>query len=188
MDAQSAEAAIAMAGPQPAEAFAAAAMRKPLFEAAIVPHRSLSPRGLRTLLALLGLLSFYTMTLLWLIGAWPVIGFSGVEVGLAIILIRVHGRRTPESELVLLSERELRIVRTDAKGRRRECAFEPTWLRVLLLERRGGAPALLLLARDTREEIGAMMGEGPKRDLARSLTAALDGLRNPRFDNPQLRD
>lgn len=160
----------------------------PLFEAALVPHRSLSPRGLRLLLALLGLLSFYTMTLLWLIGAWPVIGFSGVEVGLAIALIRVHGRGARPCELVVLSERALRIVRTDARGRRRECVLEPGWLNVQLVERRGRVPALLLVARGVREEIGAALGEAAKRELAHSLAAALHRLRNPRFDNAQLRE
>lgn len=171
-----------------ASAIGAAGPGALLFQAAIVPHRSLSPRGLKMLLALLALLSCYTMTLLWLIGAWPVMGFSGIEVGLAIVLVRAHGRGTRASELVLLTDRELRVVRTDPKGRRRECVLPPAWLRVRLEQRQGRAPALLLLARGMREEIGASLGEEQKRELASSLAAALDRLRNPRFDNPQLRD
>ena len=49
-------------------------------------------------------------------------------------------------------------------------------------------PALLLVARDTREEIGASLGEPQKRELAQALAAALHRLRQPCFDNPQLRD
>jgi uncharacterized membrane protein len=159
-----------------------------LFEAMIVPHRSLPPRGLRALLVLLAGLSCCTMTILWVLGAWPVIGFSGVEMVVVIALIRMHARSTRAGELLLLTHRALRIVRTDARGRQQESVLEPAWLQVLLQERRGRVPALLLVARDTREEIGASLGEPQKRELAQSLAAALRGLREPRFDNPQLRD
>ena len=159
-----------------------------LFEAVIVPHRSLPPSGLRALLVVLGGLSCFTMTILWLLGAWPVIGFSGVEIAVVIALIRMHARSTRAGELLLLSDRALRIVRTDARGRRQERVLEPGWLQVLLQERRGRVPALLLVARDTREEIGASLGEPQKRELAQSLAAALHRLREPRFDNPQLRN
>lgn len=159
-----------------------------VFEAVIVPHRSLPPQGLRALLVLLGGLSCFTMTILWLLGAWPVIGFSGAEIVVVIALIRMHARSTRAGELVLLSDRALRIVRTDARGCRQERVLEPTWLQVLLQERRGRVPALFLVARDAREEIGASLGEPQKRELAQSLAAALHRLRSPRFDNPQLRD
>jgi uncharacterized membrane protein len=159
-----------------------------LFEAAIVPHRSLSARGLKVLLGLIGGLSCAGMTVLWLLGAWPVIGFGGAEIALAVLLIRLHARVTRENELLLLSERELRIVRTDARGRRQERVLQPAWLHVLLEERRGRVPALLLVARNTREEVGRRLGEAEKRDLAQALAAALHRLRHPRFDNPQLQN
>jgi uncharacterized membrane protein len=158
-----------------------------LFEAVIVPHRSLSPRQLKVLLCLLIGMSCFAMTILWLLGAWPVIGFSGAEIILVIALVRMHATGARAGELVMLTERELLVVRTDAKGRRRESVLDPAWLNVLLEERRGRVPALWLLARERRTELGASLGEQEKRVLARSLTAALDRLRNPHFDNPQLR-
>lgn len=159
-----------------------------LFEAAIVPHRSLSPRQLNVLLGLLAGLSGFAMAILWLLGAWPGVGFSGAEIILVIALVRMHAAGTRAGELVMLTERELRIVRTDARGRRRESVLDPVWLTVLLEERRGRVPGLWLVARERRTELGASLGEPEKRALARSLAAALDRLRNPRFDNPQLRD
>lgn len=159
-----------------------------LFEAAIVPHRSLSATGLKMLLGLIGAMGLYIAALLWLLGAWPAIGFLGVEVGLAAVLIRRHGRSRRECELVLLSEHALTIARTDARGRRREIVLSPAWLNVLLQERRGRVPQLLLAARGRHEEIGATLGEHEKRALARALAEALYRLRHPRFDNPQLRE
>lgn len=153
-----------------------------------MPHRSLSARGLNVLLCLVGGLSCFAVSVLWLLGAWPVIGFGGVEITLFILLLRLHARGRREGELLLLSENELRIVRTDARGGRQLRILEPAWLNVLLEERRGRVPALLLVARAAREEVGAQLGEAEKRDLARALAGALHRLRNRRFDNLQLRD
>jgi uncharacterized membrane protein len=160
----------------------------PLFEAMIVPHRSLSPRGLRILIAVICGFSALTVLRFWLIGAWPVAGFSFVEIGLAVFLLRLNAKRARASELVLLTEDGLRIRRTDMHGHREEQTLSSAWLNVLLVERQGRVPALLLTNRDTKVEVAASLGEDEKRDLAEALHDALDRLRRPRFDNPQLRE
>ena len=159
-----------------------------LFEAVIVPHRSLSPRGLAVLLGTIATLCGLTALRFWLIGAWPVIGFSVIEVGLAIWLIWLNAHRARASELVLLSENSLRIVRIDARGRRQERCLNSPWLNAVVEEAPGRVPRLVLVARDVREEIAVALGETEKRDLATALGAALQRRRNPTFDNSQLRD
>jgi uncharacterized membrane protein len=157
-----------------------------LFEAMIVPHRSLSPRGLRRLIGLICVLCGLTAVRFWLIGAWPVVVFSVAEVGLAVLLLRINARQVRASELILLTDRTLRVVRTTAAGRRAERELSPGWLNVTLEETPGRVPRLLLVARGVREEIGAALGETERRDLARALQEALHRARNPRFHNPQL--
>lgn len=159
----------------------------PVFEAVIVPHRSLSTRGLGVLVGVLcGLSAVISMVLLWL-GAWPAVGFCGVEIALAVALLRRHARGNRACELLLLSDEGLRVVRTDVRGRRVERALSPTWLRVMLEERPGRVPALWLHSRGRRMEVAAELGEQEKRQLADALRAALHRWRNPVFDNPQLR-
>jgi uncharacterized membrane protein len=157
-----------------------------LFEAVIVPHRSLTTRGLRRLIGLICLLCGLTALRFWLIGAWPVVIFSVAEVGLAVLLLLLNAGQARASELVLLTERSLRVVRTTPGGRRAEREMSPGWLNVALEETPGRAPRLVLVARDVREEIGAALGETERRDLARALQQALHTLRNPHFYNPQL--
>jgi uncharacterized membrane protein len=159
-----------------------------LFEAVIIPHRSLSPRGRAILLGAIAVLCGLTSLRFWLIGAWPVVGFSVVEIGLALWLIQLNAHRARASELVLLSENALRIVRTDALGRRQERWLNPSWLNVVVEETPGQVPRLILGARDVREEIAVALGETEKRDLAAALGAALHQRRNPTFDNSQLRE
>ena len=72
-----------------------------LFEAVIVPHRSLSPRGLTILLGVITALCGLTALRFWLIGAWPVVVFSIAEVGLAVLLLRINASQARSSELVL---------------------------------------------------------------------------------------
>jgi uncharacterized membrane protein len=157
-----------------------------LFEAVIVPHRSLSPRGLRILIAVICLLCVLTALRFWFIGAWPVAGFSVVEIGIAVFLLRLNASRARASELVLLTEDVVRIVRTDRTGRRYERELPVAWLNAMMEEPPGREPRLLLVSRSVREEIAASLGEAEKRDLWSALHDALHRLRNPSFENPQL--
>jgi uncharacterized membrane protein len=157
-----------------------------LFEAVIIPHRSLSPRGLRILIGIICLLSGLIVLRFWFIGAWPVAGFSVLEIGVAIFLLRLNANRARTSELVLLSEDALRIVRTGRTGGRVERVLPVGWLNAVLEEPPGRVPKLLLIAHGLREEIAAALGEVEKRELWSALSEALHAVRNPRFDNPQL--
>ncbi len=159
-----------------------------LFEAVIVPHRSLSPRGLRILVGFICGVSALALLRFWLIRAWPVMGFSVVEICLAVGLLRLNARRARACELVLLSAEALRVVRTDPSGRREEILLAPAWLNVVLEEAPGQVPRLLLVARDVREEIARVLGEEEKRSMASALRQALYNMRHPEFDNPQLRE
>lgn len=159
-----------------------------LFEAAIMPHRSLSPRGRRMLIGGICALLLLTGTRFWIIGAWPVAGFIVVELGLAGFLLWQHQRSARCVELLLLSPDAIRVVRTDPDGRKRETRLSTGWLMVELEERPGRVPGLLLCAPGRRLEVAAALGDEAKRDLAQALRDAVHDVRNPRFDNPQLRD
>ncbi len=159
----------------------------PVFEAAIVPHRSLSRLGRAALLTAIGLLCAVTAALFVRLGAWPIGGFAGAEWMLAAVLLRLHTRAARSSELLLLRPSALRILRTSANGRREEHVLQPAWLHLTLEDQAGRAPRLMLRARGASQEIARSLGEVEKRDLAAALEQALDRLRNPRFDNPQLR-
>ena len=155
-----------------------------IFEAVIRPHRSLTARGLAILIGAICTLSFATSVVFYVLGAWPVVGFTGVEVTAAVLLLRLNALAARECELSLLAPHTLRIVRTDRHGRQEERHLDPSWLRVTLEERPGRVPALLLRASGHQEEVAARLGEREKRDLSRALGDALHRWRNPRYDLP----
>jgi uncharacterized membrane protein len=160
---------------------------EPLFEAIIIPHRSLSRRGVLILSLSVACLSGLLALRFWFIGAWPVAGFSVIEVGLFVFLLRLNVRHARQSELVLLSESTLRIVRTDWRGHRQERSLPAAWLRVRLEDRPGRVSRLVAATHAAEAEIAVTLGEDEKRDLAEALQAALSRARRPDFDNPQLR-
>ncbi len=158
-----------------------------LFEAEVTPHRSLSARGLRRVIGFVTAISLCTTTVFWYLGAWPIAGFNGGEILLAMVLLRAHARSRKQRELLLLSGDGLCVLRTDAAGRRSERRLSPGWLNVTLQERPGRVPGLFLSSRGQLVEVGAALGEPEKRDLAAALAEAVYRLKNPVFDNPQLR-
>lgn len=164
----------------------AAADGAALFNAVITPHRSLSPRGLRWLLAGITVLVAVVSFRFWLLGAWPVVLFSVAEVAFVGVLLWINHRSARAVELVTLYEDHARIVRTSAKGVRREVSLPTAWLTVELDEEPHRVTKLWLCQRSRRVEIGAALGEDEKRALAEAIGMALDAQRNPRFNNPQL--
>ena len=158
-----------------------------VFEAEVTPYRSLSARGLRRVIGFVAAVSVCTTSVFWYLGAWPIAGFNGGEILLAMVLLRAHARSRRQRELLLLSNQALRILRTDAAGRASERLLSPGWLNVTLQERPGRVPGLFLSSRGQLVEVGAALGEPEKRDLAQALSAAVHRLKNPVFDNPQLR-
>ena len=159
-----------------------------LLDALSTPSRSGTSRGFLLLAVLLCLGAGTGATVFALMGAWPVLGFVGLEVPAVLGLIWMHRRRSARAwERVQLSGGRLRIARLDARGRRREAELEPYWTRVEEEPRPGQVSTLRLVCRGRSIEVGTFLSETERHDLADTMRAALRRHREPRFDNPQLR-
>ncbi len=159
-----------------------------LFHATIVPRRSLSRRGWAVVLGSLATLGGVAGLRFALLGLWPVIGCMAAEAGLAAALLGAHARAGRASEVLLLESGRMRVLRTDPAGRRSVRDLPSGWLNPVLEEAPGRVPRLLLVTHGRGVEVAAALGEAEKRELAAALAAALRRMREPRFDNPQLRD
>jgi uncharacterized membrane protein len=159
-----------------------------VFEALVVPHRSLSRRGMLILSAGLALCSAGIAVRFWFLGAWPVIAFSGVEVALATLLLSINFRHARARELIRLSSAEITVVQTDHRGRRRSFSLPSAWLQIRL-ETTGNRDSRLLLRSHGRgREVAAFLHAPAKLSLFEALRDALHRVRQPRFDNEQLRE
>ena len=159
-----------------------------LFEAVSAPGPGLSRRGMAWLCGLLGVGAAVPAVICLVLGAWPVLGFLGVEVGLALGLVALHrswSRRAEEA--VRLTEGRLWVVCADGRGGRVEHDLDPYWARVDLQDTSADSAVLRLRSRGRSVDIGRYLTVAEKQDLARALREALARYRTPRFDNPQLR-
>ena len=64
-----------------------------LFEALIVPHRSLTRCGLRWVSLSVAGLALLVSLRFWLMGAWMVLPFSVLEVGLVLLMLALNTRQ-----------------------------------------------------------------------------------------------
>src|SRR6476620_5385316 len=82
-----------------------------LFSAIITPHRSLSGTGFLLVMGLIGLMSFSGGLFFFLLGAWPVIGFLGLDVLLVYWAFRANYRAAAPFVEALVTRSELRLRR-----------------------------------------------------------------------------
>lgn len=161
---------------------------RPVFEAILTPYRSMGRRGMFVVFGLMAAGSLLVTSLMWRLGALPVIGFNGADLALAITLYAMNMRGAKASEVILLTEEALTITRTTAGGRRNVVRMSSGWLRVEVQERAGSNPIVAVVNRDGRQIVAMALGDAERRDFAAALKAAIQRLRSPRFDSPQTRD
>ena len=149
------------------------------------PHRSLSRKALLLVLGGMMLGSLYVTTLMYFLGAWPVIGFNGADITLAALLFWLNTRAARAREIVRLYDTVLEITTISPGGKEEVTTLSPDWARVELQERPGVVPRLFLRARDAVAEIGRQLGEAQKRDLAGALGRALARRRAPHLFRPE---
>lgn len=149
-------------------------------DAVLHPHRSLTPAGFLILMAILASLSFAAGIAFLSVGAWPVLGFFGLDVALVYAAFRLNYRTGRAYQTVQLSQTELLVRDIDPRGRVRSWRFEPTWLRVELEMPPGPRSALALCSHGGTLVIGAFLTPEEKEDFAGALRDALrrrhDGL------------
>jgi uncharacterized membrane protein len=145
-----------------------------LFDRRLTPHRSLGPRGFRILmLACCALSTVYSLPF-YLMGAWPVVGFLGLDVLLIYLAFKANFRAARAYELLRLTSLELLFARVSSRGERKEWRFNPVWVRFERVEHEDfGTQSLALVSRGGRIEVGRFLGADQKAALARSFSAAL---------------
>ena len=123
--------------------------------------------------------SFGTGLLFYLLGAWPVIGFMGLDVALIYIAFRLNFRALRLYETVDLTNDTLTITRVDPSGRARSWSFNPYWVRLSLDSRIGRSSQLSLASHGNRLVFASFLTDDEREDFAVALSAALSLARSP---------
>ena len=107
------------------------------------------------------------------IGAWPVIGFFGLDVALVYVAFRLSYRSGRQSETIRLADDAFTVEQLGVRGDRRTWRFQPFWLRVTLEERGEDWNRLLVASHGRSLVIGALVTAATRRELASTLRDAL---------------
>lgn len=159
-------------------ALPAPAARPPLmFDAVLTPHRSLTRVGFAVLIAVFAVLSFAVGLFFFLMGAWPVIGFCGLEVVALYAAFRLSYRSGRLRETLQLSAERLTVRRFAPSGTMREWRFAPFWLRVDIDDPPANDSRLTLSSHGRSLTVGGFLTAPERFALAQALRAALERLR-----------
>lgn len=154
------------------------------FDAVLTPHRSLGPLGFYLLMGFFACACLAVGIGFFIIGAWPVAGFLGLDVALLWLAFKLSYRSGLLSEHLRLSATLLTVRRILPSGRVREWRFQPYWLRVEMDDPPRHDSHMTLASHGRRLTVGAFLNVTERLDLARALSAALDRLRRLPSANP----
>jgi uncharacterized membrane protein len=102
----------------------------PILAVRLTPHRSLDPAAVRVLMAATFVVSAAFSLPFYLMGAWPIVGFLGLDVALLYLAFRANFRAARAYEDFHLTYFQLLFARVSARGARREWRFNPAWVRI----------------------------------------------------------
>lgn len=152
----------------------AASAEPTLFSAIITPHRSLSGQGFLAVMALVGGFSFIGGMFFFLLGAWPVVGFLGLDVLLVYWAFRANYRSAAAFEEVTVTPSELRVRRVSHRGKVSEWTLNPVWTQLDREKHEDfGLLKLFLVSRGRRLPVAGFLSPPEKESFAAALSAAL---------------
>lgn len=129
------------------------------------PHRSLSPTGFLILMALIGGVSFVIGLVFFMLGAWPILGFFGLDVALVYFAFRLNYRSGRIYETVSLTREALVLTRFYPSGQRETFGFNPYWARVrCTTDRPDGRTSLRLIEKGKGVLFGQFLTDDERRE------------------------
>jgi uncharacterized membrane protein len=156
-----------------------------LFSALLTPHRSLNRTGFLVLMGFLTVVSFAAGLVFWLMGAWPVFGFFGLDVLAIYFAFRLNFRHARATEEIRVTPSELRVRRVSHRGHVAEWVLNPLWVQ---LDRKThaefGIERLYLVSKGRRVSIASFLGPDEKASFAIALAAALQAAKRGPTYNP----
>ena len=156
-----------------------------LFSALLTPHRSLNRTGFLVLMAFLSVVSFGAGVAFWMMGAWPVFGFFGLDVLLVYWAFKVNFRRGKATEEISVTPSELRVRRVSHRGHVVEWVLNPLWVRLdQKTHAEFGIEKLYLVSRGRRVSVASFLGPDEKASFAKALMAALQAAKRGPTYNP----
>lgn len=150
-----------------------------IFSATLAPHRSLGRRGFLFLMGGIAGLWFLTGLFFWSLGAWPVIGFFGLDFGVIWLAFKLNYRAARAYEEVEVSRTALVIRKATPSGRVQELRFNPAWVRLEVVTGMDDkhVKQIAVRTRDRSVPVGHFLNPEDRASFARAFGTALAAAR-----------
>src|SRR6266436_7242699 len=156
-----------------------------LFSALLTPHRSLNRTGFVVLMVFVSVVSFVAGVAFLLMGAWPVLGFFGLDVLVIYWAFRINFRRAAAVEEISVTPSELRVRRVSHRGHVVEWVLNPLWVRLdQKTHAEFGIERLYLVSKGRRVSVGSFLDPDEKASFAKALMTALQAAKRGPTYNP----
>ena len=96
----------------------------------IWPHRSLSKRGFAIVMLVLGSLAFTIGLGFFLLGAWPVVGFLGLEFFVVWLVFKLNYHAAKKNQSVTVTGTEVQINTTYPNGAKESVSYPTAWVKI----------------------------------------------------------
>lgn len=150
-----------------------------LFDAELCPNRSLNNGGFFVVMSVLIAANLLFGVYFYAIGAWPVIGFCGLDVFLVWLAFKLSYRQGRLRERVLLTADALWVARILPSGHESRWRLHPYWARVSIDRPVRHDSQVRLTSKGQTLILGSFLSP-PERDrFASALMDALQRVRQP---------
>lgn len=144
-----------------------------VYSAIIRPHRSTGPNGMRLVLLLVAGVWMIVGSVLVSVGAWPVLPFFGLEIGLLAGAFALNNRAASAIEAINLTAEALTVRQIDHWGKQTLFSFPPHWLQINTDTQGPNGPRLELRSHGKSMFIGNCLLPDERLALARTLRREL---------------
>lgn len=146
----------------------------------IWPYRSLSPKGFKIVMIVVGGMMLSMGLVFFLIGAWPVIGFMGLELLVLWLAFKLNFKAARRQEKILADRESFRIERTSPDGDIDIDELPSGWLKARLdpseqpddSDRR--QQKIIVSTHGKSAEIGSFLHPAEKRALLPEINRMID--------------
>lgn len=151
-----------------------AILDQPVYQAELIPHRSLGAKGFKILLIISGTLSLAHVIFFLIVGAWPIMMFFGLDFVLLYGAFWLSYRSARAREQISLTRTDLSIRKIQPNGLVRESRYNPFWARLKIARHPEiGITSIRVFGQGRETALAEFLYPQAREQFAKELTQAL---------------
>ncbi len=148
-------------------------MTNSFLDITVLPYRSLSKKGFKYLMLCVAAVFFTIGVFFWIIGAWPVFGFLGLDVLLLYYAFKMNYKSGEIFENLKLIKEKLLITRNFPSGKIQSWDLEPYWTKAEILQANSNNHNLIIKSKNKVVMIGSFLSSKDKKKLMKKINDSL---------------